>query len=104
MLGGFLVATAWALVGMAGLWTLQAWRSRRVGAAGIGGARTSVAAALAPVGMVIVGAVVVAAMVVVARPNALIYVAEHAAFAVGAAAIAALALTISTGATLALRR
>jgi membrane-associated phospholipid phosphatase len=104
VLGGFLVATAWTLVALAALWTVQARRRGRVSILGLAGGRTSVAAALAPAGMVVLGALLVVAMIVVARPYALAYAVEHAAFSVGAAAIGALAVTISAGATLALRR
>jgi membrane-associated phospholipid phosphatase len=104
VLGGFLVATAWTLVGVAALWTVQARRPSRVSIRGVGGGATSVAAALAPVAMVVIGALLVVAMIVVARPYALVYAVEHGAFSLGAVAIGALALTISTGAALALRR
>lgn len=104
VLGGFFVATAWTLVAMAALWTVQARRRSGVSILGVGRGQTSVAAALAPVGTVVVGALLAAGMIVVLRPYALVYAAEHTAFIVGAAAIGALALTLSTGATLALRR
>jgi membrane-associated phospholipid phosphatase len=102
--GGFLVATIWTLFGMAALWTVQARRRRSASIPAAGGPRTSVTAALAPVGMVVIGALLVVALIVLARPHALVYAVEHGAFTIGAAAIGAFALTLSTGATLALRR
>jgi membrane-associated phospholipid phosphatase len=104
VLGGFLVAITWTLVGMATLWTGEAHSRRSRSFSGAPAARTSAVVALAPFAMVVVGALLVVAAIVVVRPHALAYAAEHAAFTVGAAAIAALALTIATGATLVLRR
>jgi membrane-associated phospholipid phosphatase len=104
VLGGFLVASTWTLVGMATLWTSEAHSRRSRSFPGAPAARTSAMVALAPFAMVVVGALLVVAAIVVVRPHALVYVAEHAAFTVGAAAIAVLALTIASGATLVLRR
>ena len=104
VLGGLFVAATWTLFGIAALWTVEAHRRRRPSIPGVAGARTSAGAALAPFGLVVTGALLAIATIVVARPHALVYAAEHPAFTVGAATIGALALTIATGATLALRR
>ena len=104
VLGGLLVATAWTLVGMAALWTVEAHRRGRVAIPGVAGASNvgRGGARARRDGRHRRSAGV--AMIVVARPHALVYAVEHAAFTVGAAAIGALALTMATGATLALRR
>lgn len=103
-LAGLLVATAWSLAGMAALWTVEAQLGSHRAISGIAGARTSIAAALAPAGTLVIGSLLGLVMIVVVRPHAFVYAAAHGAFTVGAATIAALALTIATGATLALRR
>jgi membrane-associated phospholipid phosphatase len=106
VLGGFLVATTWTLLGAAALYWLEArWPARRRGSGAPGGAQVSIAEALAPVGLLVLGGVLVLAVIVLARPHAVVnYASAHEVFVVGAAGIAALGLTIATGATLALRR
>lgn len=104
VLGGFLVATIWALLGMATFWTLEPRRRVRASTSGVAAARTSVAAALAPAVIVLTGTLLFVAVIAVARPHALQYAAEHGTFAVGAAAIGTVALMIATGATVALDR
>ena len=52
-LAGLLVATAWSLAGMAALWTVEAHLGRQRSIPGIAGARTSIAAALAPAGTLV---------------------------------------------------
>jgi hypothetical protein len=104
VLGGMLVATTWALLGIAALCALEPRRRTRLASTGVAAARTSVTAALAPAGVVVVGALLVVAGIAIMRPHALHYAADHGTFALGAAAIGALALTIATGATVALNR
>ncbi len=106
VLGGFEVATTWTLLGAAGLSWLQGRRpARRRESGAPRGAPVTIAQVLAPVGLLILGAMLLAAGIVLVRPYAVVtYASAHAAFVVGAAGIAALGLTIATGATLALRR
>lgn len=103
VLGGFLVATTWTLLGLAALWTLHVKRFARPSVSGAA-ARVSVVAALAPAALLAAGAVLLAVAIALVHPHALSYAAEHAAFIVGAAGIGALGLTIGAGATLALSR
>ncbi len=103
VLGGFLVAAMWTMLGAAALWSRAGHRSPRRAESGAA-ARVSVAAALAPVALLVVGALLLGAAIAVVHPHAVGYAAEHAAFIVGAVGIGALGLTISAGATLALRR
>jgi membrane-associated phospholipid phosphatase len=106
VLGGYLVASIWALVGVAALsWLIrrrpvspraQAERRRP---------QVSVAEALAPFVLLVAAVLVCAAVVAVARPHEVVsYAAAHTTFMVGAAVIASLGLAIATGASLALRR
>jgi membrane-associated phospholipid phosphatase len=106
VLGGFLVASTWTLLGVGALFSLESRRPvrrREVGAPVE--EQVSVIEALAPVGLLVLGALALAAVVALARPHAVVtYAAAHGLFMVGAAAIAALGLAIATGATLAFRR
>ncbi|MGI8506019.1 MAG: phosphatase PAP2 family protein [Solirubrobacteraceae bacterium] len=106
VLGGFLVATTWTLLGAAGLSWLEARRPapRRASDASAG-AQVSIAEALAPMSLLVLGALLLAALIALVRPHAVVtYASAHVAFIAGAAGIAALGLVIATGATLALRR
>lgn len=106
VLGGFLVAVTWSLLGVAALYGLGRRRSGRPTLADAPpGGRVSLAGALAPAAILITAAVVLAGIVAVARPHAVLtYLGAHSAFVVGAAAIAVCGLSIATAATLALRR
>jgi membrane-associated phospholipid phosphatase len=106
VLGGFLIAATWTLLGIAGLSILEA---RTAGTAAEAGRsrRTSVSVgeALAPVGMMAVVAVVLLGLIVVARPHEVLsYVREHEAFVIGAVSIGALGTLLASGLTLMLRR
>lgn len=105
VLGGFLVAATWTLLGIAGLGLYEARRSRPPGAAVRATASVTIAEALAPmVALVVLGAVAVA-LVVVLRPHEVVsYARDHGAFVLGASAIAVLGLTLASGLTLMLRR
>jgi membrane-associated phospholipid phosphatase len=102
VLGGFLVAATWTLLGAAGLWTYEARRSiRSVERTAPVGVRE----ALAPAVLVLVGAIVCAGLIVLARPHEVVdYARAHETFMVGAVAIGALGLTLASGLTLVLRR
>jgi membrane-associated phospholipid phosphatase len=106
VLGGYLVATTWTLLGAAGLWWLEARRPmRRREPTASGRPQFSIGEALAPTGALILAALFLAVVVALARPHAVIaYVGAHGAFIVGAAAIALLVMSLATAATLALRR
>lgn len=106
VLGGFLVATTWALAGAAALfWTQARWPSHQTVAAPEWREASSPASVLRPVGAVIAGAGLVVGIVALARPHQVLsYVGAHSAFVVGAAAIAACGLTIAAVASFALNR
>ena len=112
VLGGFLVATVWALLGVAVLSIDAARRAapapspRHPAGPAADGAR---AAAPRPgAGLVFGGAAVLAAMlcllVGLARHTPLTYLVVHPAFALGAATIAALGVSLAGGLSLVLRR
>jgi membrane-associated phospholipid phosphatase len=106
VLGGFLVAGTWTLLGIAGLSIFEA---RRTGdSVEVTAARRpsfSVAEALAPAGVVIAVAAVLVGLVALAHPHEVIgYVRDHEAFVVGATAIGALGMLLASGLTVMLRR
>jgi membrane-associated phospholipid phosphatase len=105
VLGGFLVAAIWTLLGAAAVFAVDAR-----GATGVptsGGERSvriPIQRALAPPAAALLGAVALAALVLLARPHQVVaYVHLHHAFVLGAAAIGALGLILATGLMLALR-
>lgn len=101
--GGYLVAASWTLIGVAGVFALEARRPRRVPRQP--GGRVSLGEALAPSAVAVLGAGVVAGLVALARPHQVLsYARAHEAFMVGAAAIGLLGLALATGLVLALRR
>lgn len=106
VLGGFLVASSWTLLGVGALYWLEQRRPVRRALIDVPpGERVSLAGALAPVGLLILAALVLAGIVALARPHeVLAYATAHSAFILGSAAIAACGLTIATAASLALRR
>jgi len=128
VLGGFLVATTWTLLGVAVLFAAPARRPRLATAAGgtsrataAGGTSRATAAgatsrepaakpvsireALGPPAAVMLGALVLVGLIVLARPHAVVaYARTHEAFMIGATVIAALGLALATGVMLALRR
>ncbi|MGZ4351326.1 MAG: phosphatase PAP2 family protein [Solirubrobacteraceae bacterium] len=106
VLGGFLVAGTWTLLGVAGLSILEA---RRTGgfaqAARPPRASFSVAEALVPVALLVGVAAVLMGLVLLARPHEVIsYVREHEAFVVGACSIGVLGMVLASGLSLMLRR
>jgi len=98
--GGYLVATAWALVVVAALAAAEhRWPS------GATVDRVSLRAALVPQAAVAVAAVALAGLVVLTRPHdVLAYADAHKQLMVVAAAIATLSVSLSTGVMLSLRR
>jgi membrane-associated phospholipid phosphatase len=104
VLGGFLVASVWTLLGIAAIWTAYSHRSRQ-SAATARSDRPTIWAALGPPSTVLLAAVMLVALVVIARPHDVVsYARVHEAFMIGAGGIAALALALATGVMLALRR
>lgn len=106
VLGGFLVAATWTLLGVAGLSILE---SRRAGGfAEVPSTRRpsfSVAEALAPAAAVMAVAAILVGVVVLARPHEVLdYVRYHRAFVIGASAIGALGMLLASGLTVMLRR
>jgi membrane-associated phospholipid phosphatase len=106
VLGGFLVAGTWTLLGVAGL---SIFESRRAGGfADVTPARRpsfSVGEALAPAGVVMAVAAVLIGLVVLAHPHEVLgYVRDHEAFVIGASAIGALGMLLASALTMMLRR
>src|SRR5690348_15066452 len=102
VLGGFLVAATWTMLGAAALWTLEARRPERKRELSPSGqkAQFSIGAALAPTAVLVLAGLGLAFVVALTRPHAVIsYVSDHRAFIVGAAGIALLVLTLATAAT-----
>jgi hypothetical protein len=106
VLGGFLVAGTWTLLGVAGLSLLQARRVPGAAAATLTRRPSfSVAEALAPAGLVMVMAAVLVGLVVLAHPHGtLSYLRDHEAFVIGASAIGAFGMLLASGLTVMLRR
>lgn len=105
VLGGFLVATAWALLGAAGVSLYEARHPRPVDRPTGERPAFSLREALGPPALLLAGAGVLAGVIVLTRPHeALDYVRVHETFVVGAAAIAALGLSLASGLMLMLRR
>jgi membrane-associated phospholipid phosphatase len=106
VLGGFLVATTWTLLGIAAVELAEARWPRRTSVANRElAAPQSLREALGPPAAVLLGALVLGGLLVLARPHAVVaYARAHEAFLVGAATIGAVGLALSTGMMLALRR
>jgi hypothetical protein len=102
VLGGFLMATAWALATVAALLRAEQWRPSSVRS---GAESVSVGAALGAPGVVLLTAVVLGAIALATRPHQVAYyVRVHEAFVVGALGIAALGFALATGMLLSVRR
>jgi membrane-associated phospholipid phosphatase len=100
VLGGFLVAATWTLVGVAAVWSADARWPRAV--PGSTPVRLTARQALGPPVGAALGALVLLGLVILARPNTVIaYAHAHKAFVIGAAALGALGLTLATGLMLA---
>ena len=104
VLGGFLVASIWTLLGIAAVWTAYSHRSRDP-AQTAESAGPTILESLGPPSAAVLVAVMLALLVVIARPhNVVSYARAHETFVVGAVAIGALAMALTTGVMLALRR
>ncbi len=104
VLGGFLVASIWTLLGVAAIWTAHSHRAPQSAQAHRQG-RPMIWAALGPPSAVLLAAVALVALVAIAQPHDVVsYARLHKAFMIGAGGIGALALALATGVMLALRR
>lgn len=106
VLGGFLVAATWTLLGAAGL---SLYEARRPSAApampGSDRPAFSIGEALTPAAALLLAGAVLAGLILLARPHAVLdYARAHETFVIGAAAIAAVGLTLASGLMLMLRR
>jgi membrane-associated phospholipid phosphatase len=103
VIGGFLVAATWTLLGVAAV--LVADSRRRSHMAGKETVRLSLQETLGPPAAALAGAMLLALVVVFARPHEVVgYARLHHTFVVGAAAIAVAAIAVAAGVTLVLRR
>jgi membrane-associated phospholipid phosphatase len=101
VLGGFLVATVWTLLGIA---ALALYEQRRPSAVADAPVRFSLTEALGPPAVLAACALGLAAVIVVARPHEVVAYADgHTWFVVGAAVIAVLGVSLASGLTLILR-
>jgi membrane-associated phospholipid phosphatase len=105
VLGGYLVAMGWTLLGVAGLSVVEARRPSRGALRAAPRPSLSVAEALIPAGVLLCAAAVFGGLIVLARPHEVIdYARIHETFVIGAAAIAVLGLAVASGLMLLLRR
>jgi membrane-associated phospholipid phosphatase len=103
VLGGFLVAVIWTQLAVAGVAVTDARRASRPIPATL--RPVPLRRALAPAAVAVAGIGVLAGLVALVRPHQVIeYASGHAAFVVGAAAIAALAFALSIAVMLSVRR
>jgi membrane-associated phospholipid phosphatase len=100
VLGGYLVAATWTLVGVAAVWMADArWPRKAPRSPAV---RLTAREALGPPVAAALGALALVGLVLLARPHPVVaYAHAHTAFVVGAAAIGALALALATGLMLA---
>jgi membrane-associated phospholipid phosphatase len=108
VLGGFLVAAGWTLSTVAALLAAERWRPSSAGQSSPSQAspgRVSIRAALGAPSAVLLAALLLTAIVAIIRPHDVVdYARAHEAFVIGAAAIGALGLALSTGVLLSVRR
>ena len=97
VLGGFLVAATWTLIGVAGVWIADGRSPRRAPAV-----QLTAREALGPPVATVIGALALVGLVALARPHSVIvYARAHTAFVIGAGVIGALGITLATGLMLA---
>jgi membrane-associated phospholipid phosphatase len=106
VLGGFLVAATWTLLGAAGLSVYEARRPATLRVEpGTGRPAFSIGEALTPAVALLSAAGILVGLILLARPHAVLdYARAHETFVIGAAAIAAVVLTLASGLMLMLRR
>lgn len=105
VLGGFLVATTWTLLGAAALSLYEARRPSQIRTTTAERPALSLGQALTPAVALLLGAAVLVGVVALARPHAVLdYARVHETFVIGAAGIAAAGVTLASGVMLMLRR
>ena len=106
VLGGFLVATTWTLLGAAGLSLYEARHPRAARNQGASDRPAfSISEALTPAAALLLTGAILVGLILLARPHAVLdYARAHETFVIGAAAIAAVGLTLASGLMLMLRR
>lgn len=108
VLGGFLVAVIWTLLGIAALTIVEARRAvapARSGTVRRAGMAVSVLQVLRPVAAMLAVVALALGVILLARPQPVIdYARAHETFVLGAGAIGLLGLMLSSGLTLMLRR
>jgi membrane-associated phospholipid phosphatase len=103
VLGGFLIATIWTLLAIAGVYAADHRWPRRAPATR--GDHVSVRDTLAPQAVLVAGSLAVAGIIALARPHqVLAYARGHEVFVLGAALIGLVALTLASAIMLATRR
>jgi membrane-associated phospholipid phosphatase len=100
VLGGFLVAGTWTLVGVGAVWTADArWPRRAPGSSQV---RLTAWAALGPPAGALLGALALVGLVALAHPHPVVaYARAHTTFVIGAAALGALGFALAIGLMLA---
>lgn len=105
VLGGFLVAATWTLLGAAGLSLYEARRPSPTRTATAERPALSIGQALTPAAALLLGTGGLVGLILLARPHTVLeYARGHETFVIGAAAIGAVGLTLASGLTLLLRR
>jgi len=103
VIGGFLVAAIWALLGAMAVFVAAEGRSHPD--AGRAPARPSVSSAIGPPFAALLLAIAILGLIALARPHAVLSYADlHKGFVIGATGIGLIGLTVATGVMLALRR
>ncbi len=104
VLGGFLVAATWTLLGVGALLVSDRGRRRRT-LDEVAPEPLPLGAALAPIAVTLAATAALACLIVLVRPHEVVdYAQAHKVFVVGAAAIGALGMALATGVMLAVRR
>jgi membrane-associated phospholipid phosphatase len=106
VLGGFLVAATWSLLGVAGLSLYETRRPRPApGAIAVDRPAVSIGEALAPAIAMLLGCALLAGLILLARPHAVLtYAHLHRTFVIGAGGIAVVGMALASGLMLTLRR
>jgi membrane-associated phospholipid phosphatase len=106
VLGGFLVAATWTLLGVAALSVYEARHPRPVRSASAADRPAfSIGQALTPAAAMLLAAVLLVGLIVLARPHAVLsYARLHRTFVIGAGGIAVVGMALASGLMLTLRR
>jgi membrane-associated phospholipid phosphatase len=106
VLGGFLVAATWTLLGVAGLSAYEARRPSPVpGVTAVDRPAFSIGQALTPAVAMLLAAALLVGLILLARPHAVLtYARLHRTFVIGAGGIAVVGMALASGLMLTLRR